>query len=148
MDKKYKLFYLSQKTIYHLTEIAREEHCDIAEPIWDRYRKSRRRVSRIMLSLDIWERNLFRYPVRPYKEEVQNITVHCLRQPEDEVHFMIEEIMALREQESFRYRDVAIVTGNMDIYGTLIKGEMERKRDALFHRPKEEHTCKSGCRIR
>lgn len=40
---------------------------------------------------------------------------------------MIEEIMALREQESFRYRDVAIVTGNMDIYGTLIKGEMERK---------------------
>ena len=53
MDKKYKLFYLSQKTIYHLTEIAREEHCDIAEPIWTGTVK-RRRVSRIMLSLDIW----------------------------------------------------------------------------------------------
>ena len=45
---------------------------------------------------------------------------------------MIEEIMALREQESFRYRDVAIVTGNMDIYGTLIKGEMERKGMPCF----------------
>ena len=82
------------------------------------------------MSLDIWSE--IYSVIRPYKEEVQNITVHCLRQPEDEVHFMIEEIMALREQESFRYRDVAIVTGNMDIYGTLIKGEMERKGMPCF----------------
>ena len=131
MDKKYKLFYLSQKTIYHLTEIAREEHCDIAEPIWTGTVKEETRFAD-NVELGYLERNLFRYPVRPYKEEVQNITVHCLRQPEDEVHFMIEEIMALREQESFRYRDVAIVTGNMDIYGTLIKGEMERKGMPCF----------------
>lgn len=131
MDKKYKLFYLSQKTIYHLTEIAREEHCDIAEPIWTGTIKEETRFAD-NIELGYLERNLFRYPVRPYKEEVQNITVHCLRQPEDEVHFMIEEIMALREQESFRYRDVAIVTGNMDIYGTLIKGEMERKGMPCF----------------
>lgn len=131
MDKKYKLFYLSQKTIYHLTEIAREEHCDIAEPIWTGTVKEETRFAD-NIELGYLERNLFRYPVRPYKEEVQNITVHCLRQPEDEVHFMIEEIMALREQESFRYRDVAIVTGNMDIYGTLIKGEMERKGMPCF----------------
>ena len=131
MDKKYKLFYLSQKTIYHLTEIAREEHCNIAEPIWTGTVKEETRFAD-NIELGYLERNLFRYPVRPYKEEVQNITVHCLRQPEDEVHFMIEEIMALREQESFRYRDVAIVTGNMDIYGALIKGEMERKGMPCF----------------
>ena len=131
MDKNYKLFYLSQKTIYHLTEIAKEEHCDIAEPIWTGTVKEETRFAD-NIELGYLERNLFRYPVRPYKEEVQNITVHCLRQPEDEVHFMIEEIMALREQESFRYRDVAIVTGNMDIYGTLIKGEMERKGMPCF----------------
>ena len=50
---------------------------------------------------------------------------------------MIEEIMALREQESFRYRDVAILTANMERRNGA-------QRDALFHRPKEEHTCKSG----
>lgn len=131
MDKKYKLFYLSQKTIYHLTEIAKEEHCDIAEPIWTGTTKEETRFADNR-ELGYLEQNLFRYPVRPYKDEVQNITIHCLRQPEDEVHFLIEEIMALREQEGFRYRDVAIVTGNMDIYGTLIKGEMERKGIPCF----------------
>ena len=92
MDKKYKLFYLSQKTIYHLTEIAREEHCDIAEPIWTGTVKEETRFAD-NVELGYLERNLFRYPVRPYKEEVQNITVHCLRQPEDEVQKAILEFV-------------------------------------------------------
>ena len=59
MDKKYKLFYLSQKTIYHLTEIAREEHCDIAEPIWTGTVKEETRFAD-NIELGYLERNLFR----------------------------------------------------------------------------------------
>lgn len=125
VGEKYKLFYLSRKSIYCLRSIAQEEHCELCPEIWTGEKKKQTRFANAP-GLAALEHNLFRFPVKEITEEAENISIFCLRQPETEVHFLVEEILALREQEGFRYRDVAVVTGNMEIYGVLIKDAMER----------------------
>lgn len=125
VGEKYKLFYMSRKTLFQLRKIAEEEHCELCPEIWTGEKKRETRFAEAP-ALAALERNLFRFPTKEISGEVDDISIHCLRQPDVEVHFLMEELLALREQKGFRYRDVAIVAGNMDIYGVLVKDAMER----------------------
>lgn len=125
VGEKYKLFYMSRKSIYCLRNIAQQEHCEICPEIWTGEKGQKTRFDEAP-GLAALEHNLFRFPVREITDETEDISVFCLRQPETEVHFLVGEILSLREQEGFRYRDVAVVTGNMEIYGVLVKDAMER----------------------
>ncbi|MCH5267585.1 MAG: exodeoxyribonuclease V subunit gamma [Lachnospiraceae bacterium] len=125
VGEKYKLLYMSRKTIVHLRKLAEEEHCDMGPEIWtgQKLKETRFKDAPALAAL---EHNLFRYPAQKAEGEVREISLHCLRQPETEVHFLVEEILSLREQEGFRYRDIAVITGDMEIYGVLVKGAMEK----------------------
>lgn len=125
IGEKYKLFYMSRKTIVQLRKLAEQEHCEIGPEIWTGQKKRETRFADAP-ALAVLEQNLFRYPMKKLEGDIEEISLHCLRQPETEVHFLVEEILSLRGQEDFRYRDVAVITGDMEIYGVLIKGAMEK----------------------
>ncbi|MCI5640930.1 MAG: helicase-exonuclease AddAB subunit AddB [Lachnospiraceae bacterium] len=126
----YKLFYMSQKTIYHIRKIAEEERVPVCPEIWtgkgvpDRFEQAK--------DLGLLEQNLFRYPFQSYEEKPENISLHCLRQPENEVHFLMQELLQLRKDPAFHYKDVAVVTGNMEVYGTLIRSAMDQAEIPCF----------------
>ncbi len=80
------------------------------------------------------EQNLFRkkYSVYRYKEESQKnpaaksqedaqLSFHTCINPAEEVHFAARTICRLVRDENLRYRDIAVITGNMSAYGHYVK---------------------------
>lgn len=125
LDEPYKLFYMSKKMIAHFRKIAQEEQIEIKQEIWTGKTVDQTRFQE-EVTLDHLEQQLFRYPVKAWEGEPEGVSIHILRQPEREVAFLAMEMMRLRQQEGFRYRDVAVVTGDLGIYGMLVKEEFAR----------------------
>lgn len=118
--KHYKLFYMSQKMIARFRRIAQEERIEIKQEIWTGKESEKSRFWEEP-TLGILEQQLFRYPVKTWQGDPKGISVHILRQPDQEVAFLAMELLKLRQQEGFRYRDVAVVTRDLTIYGMLVR---------------------------
>lgn len=63
------------------------------------------------------ERNLFRSRRQVYEKEQEAVSIHLCKNPLEEVDFAARTIRRLVAQEGFRYRDIAIVTGELEGYG-------------------------------
>ena len=84
------------------------------------------------------EKNLFRYPYEVYRAEQDEISVHGAKNPEAEITFAIREIKRLIREEGFRYRDIAIVTGDIERYGRIAKYYFEQANIPCFIDYKKE----------
>lgn len=163
------LFYMSKKTVETLTAIAARQHVMIEEPIWVQHSdRSRFAQSPSLLWL---EQNLFRqkpavYP-RQKKESTQSkaeensisyavqakensaqldayqdIFLYSLPNPRQELHFIARKIKELVQKQGYRYKDIAIVCGDVKLYGNYaeeifatyeIPLFLDTTRDILFH---------------
>lgn len=122
--EKHKLFYLSRKTICNLRDIALENNIAICQDIWTGRKEGKSRFAGVP-SLSALERNLFRYPLKKYNNP-GGITIHLLKQPGDEVKFIIQETGRLLREEKCRYRDIAVIAGDLQTYGIIIDNEMRQ----------------------
>lgn len=121
---KHRLFYMSRKTICNLVDIAYNNNIEVCDNIWtEKGIKESRFIS--SPSLSALERNLFRYPLTKYNNS-EDISVHLLKQPENEVSYVIQEIRRLIRQGDCRYRDIAIIAGDLQVYGIIIDNEMKK----------------------
>ncbi|MBO5198393.1 MAG: exodeoxyribonuclease V subunit gamma [Lachnospiraceae bacterium] len=124
-QKEHQLFYLSYRTMEKLKELAKDEQVLTDEPIIlgakgipVRFRHS--------VPLAMLERNLFRYPSEEYRKEQEDIQIRSLENQEAEVSYAASEILRLVREEGLRYRDIAIVCGDIATYGRMIRKEFER----------------------
>ncbi|MBR1741798.1 MAG: exodeoxyribonuclease V subunit gamma [Lachnospiraceae bacterium] len=140
---KHGLFYLSRKTLYRIRKIAGEYGVEVCEEIWtgrkkeetrffheeaailkaDNAQKSEGKVYRKYFAEGIafLERELFRFPIKQKKGAPKDISIHVLENPEKEMQLVIEKIRTLLYEEKCRYRDIAVVTGDLKTYGMLAK---------------------------
>lgn len=127
---KHRLFYMSRKTICHLTRIANENGIEVCKPVCVG-RGVKHRFGEAP-SLDWLEKNLFRFPTKVYDSEINDISIYCLRQPEDEVAFLVQKIGMLIRDEGCRYRDIAVIAGDLDVYGVLAETALSDAGYACF----------------
>ena len=122
-ESEYQLFGLSQKTIKKLYEIADETHTDIEKPIYVQEALGHGIPYRFCNSpaLAFLEHNLFRYPYKVYDKEQAEISIHSAKNPEGEIAFVVREIKRLVREEGYRYKDIAVVTGDIESYGRIAK---------------------------
>ncbi len=150
------LFYMSKKTIQALTEIAARKHIQIKDAVLIKHGdKSRFALSPSLLWL---ERNLFRPRPEVYclakngqsregkcregELEQQSIFFYSLQGPRQELDFIAAKIMELVRTQEYRYKDIAIVCGDVELYGNYA-GEifdtygiplfLDAKKDIIFH---------------
>lgn len=125
---EFALFHLSKETILKLLDMSKKigvkhsiEWIGLNE-IPYRFRKSP--------SLACLEENLFRFPPKDMKtyqkehkieETKADIHLFSAQDMQGEVDYACSEIFRLIRKEGYRYRDVAIVTGDMEQYGRLIE---------------------------
>lgn len=131
VGEKYKLFHMSQKTIFQLRKLAEEEKIEISPEIWTGKNQEKTRYTKAK-AIEQLEQNLFRYPMKSVEGVPEEISVHLLRQPDKEVEFLVTEILSLREQRDFRYREAAVVTGDLGVYGMMVKQAFERVHIPCF----------------
>lgn len=114
-----KLFYLSQKTVSVLKRLAGEAGIAEDAPAWCTEKKEGR-LPRFADNPEIahLERNLFRYPPCAYVGTVERIHLIEASTPKEELRQTCIAIRRmLMESGKLCYRDIAVVTGNMGVYG-------------------------------
>lgn len=89
-----------------------EEYVDLNKGIPYRYRNNKE-IAHI-------EKNLFSYPVNIYEEEVWNISLLRAINRYSEVEEAARDIIRLCREKNYRYRDIAVITGDVDGYEKLI----------------------------
>ncbi|SES80689.1 helicase-exonuclease AddAB subunit AddB [[Clostridium] polysaccharolyticum] len=130
--EKFQLFHLSKQTIDKLYQIARDTKTEILEPWYAgkgqevpyRYRNSK--------PLAVLERNLFRFPYQSYSHEQNDIQIMCASSPKGEVLYTISQINYLIREKGYRYRDIAVVTGDVESYANIIEREFYKAGFTFF----------------
>lgn len=130
LDGEQKLFHLSKKTIHDLTKLAKEagvkrgEDILLKEPVVYRYRNNP--------GMAHLEKELFRYPYKAYEEAQEAIHMFEATNPKEELRQVCLAIKKLIRTKDYCYRDIAVVTGDMERYGFLAKEEFEKFQIPYF----------------
>ena len=135
------LFYLSKKTVGDLCRLAKEAGIEKTDDIYMKNSPLPRFTdNKAMAHL---ERHLFRYPVKPFKGARQsNICLSEALNPAMEVRQVSIQIKKLVLEEGYSYRDIAVVTGDLETYGDYFEREalmydipvfMDRTRGLLLN---------------
>ena len=124
------LFALSQKTYRTLSRMAQEHdialrtHLYLSDKPVKRYENNP--------SMAFLEENLFRYGNRTFDGKQQAISVREADDLVSEIQDMCLEIRRLIREEEYCYRDIAVVTGDLERYAHLIETEFVRYNIPVF----------------
>lgn len=123
VNAEHQLFGLSKKTIKKLYKIAEDTNTFVEAPVYPGIRNNNPIPYRFMNSPALaWlEHNLFRYPYQTYKKIPEDITIHSVKDAENEVGFVTREIKKLIREKRYRYQDIAVVSGAIEEYGRIAK---------------------------
>lgn len=121
------LFAMSSEIVCRLLKSAGKHRIRVLPDIWltpDGHRAA---------ELDFLERNLFRYQRREYGgaatggiEFIQAVN------PADEVAGLVHRIQIMVKEQGYRYRDIAVVTGDLAGYGRELQHQFEQNQIPCF----------------
>lgn len=130
MDGEQKLFHLSKKTIRDLDKLCkeagvkREKDEKIEEKVVYRYRKNP--------GLAHLEREIFRYPYKVFQGTQDSIHIFEASNPKEELRQVCLEIRRLVREKNYCYRDIAVITGDLERYGFLARELFGRFNIPIF----------------
>lgn len=108
------LFYLPKDTIFQLERICRENLVVRDEDILlEGSEKGRFKACKELAAL---EKNIFREKIVPWEDEPANIRACRLTAPNDEMGFVAMKIHEYVSVRNYRYRDIAVVASDMNLY--------------------------------
>ncbi|BFL45778.1 helicase-exonuclease AddAB subunit AddB [Lactonifactor longoviformis] len=112
----HKLFFMSKQTVHRLLQIARRTRTEVGKEICI-HRDEQGRFAHSP-ALAYLEQNIFRYGSRPYPGKQEEIEIRICRTPQSEMEMAADEIRRLVREQGYRYRDFAVVTGDMEGYAS------------------------------
>ena len=129
----YQLFALSKQMVTSLVRTAREMRAEIEEPVC-LYGKPPKRFEHNE-QMAFLESELFRYSGAQYRVKGRAaaeagtqaqagtgaVSLHEARNPRQEAQFAAEEIRRLVREEGYRYRDIAVITADMNVYADALE---------------------------
>ncbi len=126
----HELFYMSHLIVEKLREMAIKNHISYGKDkeipkTWERsYQKNNgakgKHANVIQAEMQHMEQQIFRYPNIQWKKEVQRHWIYSAKNPEQEVQFVLQEILRLVREEGYQYREIGIVTGDLNIYEPIL----------------------------
>ncbi len=111
--EEHELFYLTDKTLRALKQLAIDRHVPHESDIcvgfdlpkrWSLDKKDLRHL----------EKNIFRYPYDTYKASVENISINAYQTPRAQLKGVAETIFKLVKSGKYRYKNIAIISGNFE----------------------------------
>lgn len=131
----HELFAMSKKTVASLLKVAELCKVPVEEPLVLPTGKQRRYVN--AADLYFMEQNLFRpgagsYRYKAPEQSMQHIRITSLKNPREELKFAAREIVRLTRENGYRYRDIAVVTGDVQQYGNYVPEIFEQYHIPYF----------------
>jgi len=119
LGKKHQLFYLTKETIYKLDKLCYQLKIEREEDLVLESLENIRFKSHP--ALNFLERNIYRFRKEVYSGEQEEVTIHLSKNPGDEVNFVAREIRRLVRDKNYRYKDMAIITADLEKYQPMIE---------------------------
>lgn len=114
----YQLFALSKQMVTSLVKAARGTGTEIEDPVC-LYGKPPKRFEHNE-QMAFLESELFRYSGARYHGNGA-VSLHEARSPRQEAQYAAEEIRRLVREEGYRYRDIAVITADMNVYADALE---------------------------
>lgn len=110
------IFFSNKETIEKILRIAKETKTDVEEPVFLEkiYRFKSKELNHI-------ERNLYNFPYKKYDGIVENLSLFLANNQYSEIEEVARRILKLVRSKKFRYRDISVITKNIDVYSNLCK---------------------------
>lgn len=116
------LFSLSTKTIQKLEKISNDNNYKVKKTIINDTKPYRYGNSEELCWL---EKNLFKYSNVKYEDECTDIKIVEARNVQDECKYICAAINHYVRNEGYRYKDIAIITGDMENYSHQFEKQFE-----------------------
>ena len=136
----HELFDMPKKTIRTLMDLAQQTHTDVEEPIVITGGEKKR--FKDAPALYFMEQNLFRKTYQRKLGTTEEIQIYSLKSPKEELIWAARKINALVQNEGYRYRDIAVVSGNVETYANYVESVcmkydipyfLDTTKEVLFH---------------
>lgn len=109
------IFYTNKQTVSKLIKIAKEEKVAIETPVYREELKRFQNQELLMLEKSMSEKEKIKY-----EKDTKNIQLFLAQNPFSEVEQVAKTIIQLVKNEHYRYRDISVITKNMEQYASLI----------------------------
>ena len=110
------IFYANKNTGIKLINLAKEYGIEIKDDVklTELYRFKNEELKHL-------EENFYTVPYKTYKEEPKNIKMFLANNQYTEIEHVASEIVKLVRNENYRYKDISVITKNLNLYSSLIK---------------------------
>ena len=134
------LFDMPKKTIRTLMDLAQKTHTEVFEPIVITGGEKKR--FKDAPALYFMEQNLFRSSYKRMFGETKEIQILSLKNPKEELTWAARKINDLVQNQGYRYREIAVVSGDVEVYGNYVEQVckkyqipyfLDTTREVLFH---------------
>ena len=115
------IFYSNKITARKIIDLASSENIKIENSIKIEHENNRFKTP----ELKFIENNLYNIPPKKYNEKVDNLKLFLANNQYSEIEYVGAEIVKLVRDEGYRYKDISVITKNLDVYSNLCK--------AIFH---------------
>lgn len=111
------IFYSNKQTAEKLMNIANEEDVKIEKSVFLDNKKARFKSEELLHI----EQNLYSIKQRKYEELPKNLSIFLANNQYSEVEYVATKIVELVKEKKYRYKDISIITKNLDTYSNLCK---------------------------
>lgn len=129
--KEYELFRLTKETVRQICDAAAQEHVDILENIVTGENEKPYRFAGSD-ELAVLEHNLFRYPHGRSTGSTGHIRITAVDRAVDEASYVAGRIRELVRDEGYRYKDIAVVAGDLQDVARYYKQAMDEYGIPVF----------------
>lgn len=127
------LFYMSKNTVCQLIDLAAKNGVGRGKDVELSNRPAWRFKN--MPAMDFLEQELYRYRGKQYGGEYGEdfpITVFEGKNPKEEIRYALMEIHKMVQEDRLKYREIAIITGDLASYGRELGHQMEKEGIPYF----------------
>lgn len=109
------IYYTNKMTMSKLLEIAESENIEVEKINLNETKRFK------TPELKHLEDNLYKNNYKKYENEIKNIQLFLAKDPYTEIEEVARNIVKLVKNEEYRYKDISVITKNIDTYSNLIK---------------------------
>ena len=110
------IFYTNKITVSKIMNLVKENNLKIEETI---YLKEQPRFK--TKELQHIEKNIFSNRRKKFDDKIENVKLFLAKNQYSEIENVAKEITKLVRDEHFRYKDISIITQNLDTYSNLVR---------------------------
>ena len=126
-NKENDIFYTNKKTVSKIIDLANSNGIQIENSIYlDKcYRFKNNELKHL-------EGNLYKTPYNRYTGQINNINLFLSANSYSEIEHIAEEITQIVRDEGIRYKDISIITKNVENYAGLVKAIFDKYDIPVF----------------